>query len=210
MPYICRPMQQLITSGVLERSISWDAYLQLMKDVVASPNPPGVYADEKMHRYTQSNLERTNLVLDKMVLNQKLYNALSELKGDWVWLVLSEPWCGDASWGTTALYILSTATEHIDFRILLRDTNLDIMQGYQTNGGNAIPKLVCLRKSDLAELGTWGPRPQVVQALVNEMKADASIGFKENVRRLHAWYEADMTNSIQDEILDLVREWRDK
>lgn len=201
-------MQQSITREVLERTITWDAYLQLMKDMVASPI--GVYADEKMHRYTQSNLERTELVLDKIVLNQKLYNALSELKEEWVWLVLSEPWCGDASWSLTALHILTTATENIELRILLRDTNLPVMEAYQTNGGNAIPKLVCLRKSDLAELGTWGPRPQVVQALVNEMKADPSIDFKENVRRLHAWYTDDMTNSIQGEILDLIREWKTK
>lgn len=201
-------MQQLITQEVLERTITWDAYFQLMKDMVAKP--VGVYADEKMHRYTQSNLARTELVLDKMVLNQKLYNALSELKVEWVWLVLSEPWCGDASWGLTALHILSTATENIELRILLRDENLPVMEAYQTNGGNAIPKLVCLRKSNMAELGTWGPRPQVLQALVNEMKADPSIDFKENVRRLHAWYEADMTASIQDEILDLIREWKTK
>ena len=201
-------MPQLITRDVLERSLNWDAYFQLMKEMVAQP--VGVYADEKMHRYTQSNLQRTELVLDKMVLNQKLYNALSELKDEWVWLMISEPWCGDASWGATALHILSTATENIDLRILLRDTNPDIMQAYQTNGANAIPKLVCLRKSDLAELGTWGPRPQVLQALVNQMKADPSIEFKENVRRLHAWYEADMTASIQDEILDLIREWKTK
>lgn len=201
---------QPITPTILEQAIDWNTYFQVMKDMVASPNPPGVYADPKMQRYTESNLKRTELVLDKMVLNQKLYNALSELKEEWIWVVLTEPWCGDASWGTTALYLIASATDNIAFKLLLRDTNLDVMASYQTNGGNAIPKLVCLRKSDLAELGTWGPRPALLQSLVNEMKAEAGITFTESVRRLHARYEEDMTVSIQDELLDLVKDWKSK
>lgn len=203
-------MQQLITHTILEQAIDWDTYFKLMKDMVASTNPPGLYADPKMQRYTESNLQRTNLVLDKMVLNQKLYNALSDLQEEWVWLVISEPWCGDASWGMTALHLIASATDKIELKILLRDEYPQIIAAYQTNGGNAIPKLVCLRKHDMAELGTWGPRPQILQHMVNAMKADPSIDFKENVRRLHAWYEEDMTGSIQDEILDLVREWKSK
>lgn len=203
-------MQQVITPAVLEQAIDWEAYFKLMKDMAVSANPTGVYANPKMQRYTQSNEERTNKVLDKMVLNQKLYNALSELKEEWIWLVISEPWCGDASWGTTALYILSTATDNIEFKILLRDSHPDIIQAYQTNGGDAIPKLVCLRKNDLAELGTWGPRPALLQNLVNEMKAEEGITFMDSVRRLHAKYEEDMTASIQDEMLDLIRDWKTK
>lgn len=201
---------QPITPTVLEQAIDWEAYLQLMKDMVASPNPPGKYADPKMQRYTESNLQRTNKVLDKMVLNQKLYNALSELNEEWIWLVISEPWCGDASWGTTALYLIASATDNIELKLLLRDDHTDVIEAYQTNGGNAIPKLVCLRKSDLAELGTWGPRPALLQNLVNDMKAEPNITFMESVRRLHARYEEDMTLSIQDEILDLVKDWKSK
>lgn len=201
---------QPITPTILEQAIDWEAYLQLMKDMVASPNPPGKYADPKMQRYTESNLERTNKVLDKMVLNQKLYNALSELNEEWIWLVISEPWCGDASWGTTALYLIASASDNIEFKLLLRDTHMDIITAYQTNGGNAIPKLVCLRKRDMAELGTWGPRPQILQNKINEFKQDTAFDFKDSVRRIHAWYEEDMTVRIQDEILDLVKEWKSK
>jgi hypothetical protein len=208
--YICLQMEQIITTDVLARAMDFDSYLALTKVIVNDPAPTGAYSNEKTHRYTRSNLERMEKVLQNIVLNQKLYNALSDLDEDWVWVVLSEPWCGDASWGTTALYIISTASEHVDFKILLRDTNPDVMQAYQTNGGDAIPKLICLRKRDMKVLGTWGPRPAVLQVIINAYKSSADFDYKENVRRLHAWYEQDMTAAIQDELIDLVKEWKEK
>jgi hypothetical protein len=200
-------MPQLITRDTLAHALTFDAYIRLTESIVSNPSPGGKYQNEKTHRYTRSNLERMNKVLDTMLLNQKLYNQLSELKEKWTWLVLSEPWCGDASWGTPALYIISTATENIDFKILLRDENPEIMKGYQTAGGDSIPKLVCLRTEDLHELGTWGPRPQLLQNIVNATKGKPDIDYKEIVRQLHAWYEDDNTNSIQDEITVLVKQW---
>src|ERR1019366_4964252 len=116
-------MESLITNEVLNKTLSFDEYLALTKSIVESPPPTGTYQNEKTLRYTRSNLERMNKVLQNMVLSQKLYNLLGELKEEWIWLVLSEPWCGDASWGTPALYMISTGTDKVDFKILLRDQN---------------------------------------------------------------------------------------
>jgi hypothetical protein len=106
--------------------------------------------------------------------------------------------------------MIASVTERIDFRILLRDTHTDVMQAYQTNGSDSIPKLVCLRKSDLSELGTWGPRPAVLQNIVMQFKNDPAFEYRESVRRIHAWYEEDMTRSTQDELTLLVKQWMDK
>ncbi len=201
-------MQQLITEEVLKRTLNFDQYMELTKTIVANPNYGGMYANEKTHRYTRSNLERMDKVLQHITINQKLYNALTDLDEDWVWLVLSEPWCGDASWGTPALYIFSTASEKIDFRILLRDENPEIMKAYQTEGSDSIPKLICLRKCDLKELGNWGPRPQVLQQMIMQWKDTPGLDYRESVRQLHAWYDEDMTRSIQDEMIDLLKAWK--
>ena len=150
-----------------------------------------------------------NKVLENTVISQRLYNQLSELKEDWIWLVLSEPWCGDASWGVPALYLISSSSEHIDFKILLRDEHMDIMEAYQTNGSNSIPKLICLRKKDLKELGTWGPRPAMLHEMVMKWKNEPGLDFKENVRQLHAWYEADMSKTIMEELSILVKQWKE-
>ena len=148
--------------------------------------------------------------MQNMVLNQKLYNLLSDLKQPWFWLVLSEPWCGDASWGTPALYIIASASEQITFKILLRDSHPEIMTKFQTESSDSIPKLICLRKSNLEVLGTWGPRPSILHQQVMTFKNHAQFDYKESVRKIHAWYEKDMTRTTQEEITDLVKIWREK
>lgn len=199
---------QAITPQILEQALSFDAYLQLTKDIVEEKIPrAGLYQADNTFRYTRSNLERMRKVLDQTVLSQKLYNLLSDLEEEWVWLVLSEPWCGDASWGTPALYIIASATDKIDFRVLLRDQYPEIMKAYQTEGSDSIPKLICLRKRDLKELGSWGPRPKVLQQIVLEGLNKPDFNYRDSVRAIHAWYEQDMAKSIQNELVDLIKEW---
>jgi hypothetical protein len=214
LPLYCKfaPVRSAaITDLVLTESISFDEYLQLTKDIVNEKIPrSGIYLTDNTFRYTRSNLERMNIVLDKIVLNQKLYNLLSELDEKWLWLVISEPWCGDASWGTPALCMIASACDNVDFRILLRDTHPEIIKAYQTAGTDSIPKLICLRRRDMKELGTWGPRPEALHKMVLKFKDDPSFDYRESVRRLHTWFEEDMTKSIQDEMIDCVKQWRDK
>jgi hypothetical protein len=200
-------MSRIITNSTLENSISFDEYMTLTRNIVNSDEPSGMYANTSTHRYTRSNLERMQKVLDNMVVNQKLYNTLSDLQTEWIWVVITEPWCGDASWGTPALYTISLCSDKIDFRILLRDDNTGVMKAYQTAGTDSIPKLICLRKNTLEEIGTWGPRPQELHALVLSLKNNPIIDYREGVRALHSWYEQDMTKSIQEEILFEVKKW---
>lgn len=202
-------MQQArILESLLTSALSFEDYLQLTKDIVEEKVArTGLYQADNTFRYTRSNLERMNKVLNNIVLSQKLYNALSDLKEEWVWVVISEPWCGDASWGTPALAVIASATDKIDFKILLRDTNPDVIKSYQTAGSDSIPKLICIRKRDWAELGTWGPRPQVLHQQVLAKKNSPDFDYKESVRAIHAWYEEDMTKTIQEEMIDCVKQW---
>ena len=200
----------MITNHTLARTSSFDEYMLLTESIVNNASPTGMYANASTHRYTRSNMERMKKVMNEMVVQQKLYNALSELKEEWIWLVISEPWCGDASWGTPALYMLAQCSDKIDFRILLRDENKEIMKAYQTAGSDSIPKLICLKKNDLKELGTWGPRPQVLHAQVLAMMNTPNLDYRESVRAIHKWYEEDKTASIQDELTECVKMWKEK
>jgi len=203
--------QETITDSVLAETLSFEEYLQLTDDILKEKIPrAGIYVADNTFRYTRSNQERMKKVLDNIVLNQKLYNLLSDLQEKWIWLVISEPWCGDASWGVPALCMIASANDKIDFRILLRDKHPEIIKAYQTAGSDSIPKLICLNKSDLKVLGTWGPRPKELHEMVLKFKDDVNFDYRESVRRLHAWFETDMTKSTQEEIIDCVKEWKEK
>ena len=201
-------MPQLITRQLIEQAITFESYMDLTCSIVANPTPQGLYQNPKTHRYTRSNLERMNKVLQNVVLEPKLYNLLSTLTENWTWLVLSEPWCGDASWGTPTLYLIASCSNLIDFRILLRDEHPDVMKAYKTLDSDSIPKLICLRTKDLKELGTWGPRPKLLQEMVMRWKNEPNIDYRESVRQLHDWYDKDMSREIQHEMIALIKDWK--
>lgn len=197
-------MSSVLNQEILNQAITFDAYLALTESIVAGKSDKPMYKDEKMLRYTRSNLERMRLVLNKMNLSQKLYNALSSLETRQTWVVITEPWCGDASWGTTALHVMATASDKISFKILLRDSFPELIKHYHTKGTESIPKLICLDEEH-NELWIWGPRPEALQQLIDNYRKEKEFDFRESVRKVHAWYADDMSASIQEEILQKLK-----
>lgn len=85
-------------------------------------------------------------------------------------IVLTEDWCGDAMLNIPILLRLSKKA-NIDVRMLLRDSNLDLMDQYLTNGkSRSIPIFIFIDK-DGNEFAKWGPRADVVQQFVDEKRA---------------------------------------
>lgn len=202
-------MSTNFTPAILSQSLTWDAYLKLTIEIIETEPKPAIYKDERMLKYTADNLARMKKVLEVINLESKLYNQLNELKEDWTWVCITEPWCGDAAQIVPALHVIASCSERIQFKIILRDSNLEIMDKYLTNGGRSIPKLICLKTETLEEIGTWGPRPAVIQQIVNENKDNPDLSFGEKVRMIHSWYETDKTVSLQKEFIDLIKNWKD-
>ena len=200
-------MSSPFTPSLISETISWQQYLALAQQYVNTNDKPEKYRDEKMLRYTYENVERIQRVLEQMKVETKLYNTLNTLGVKWTWVVLTEPWCGDAAQVVPALYTLSTCSENIDFRILLSDSHSDILDQFLTKGSRSIPKLICI--NELQEvIGTWGPRPAILQQLVLAQKDDTTKTFGDKVRSIHQWYEQDKTNTLQEEFVQLVKEWK--
>jgi len=120
------------------------------------------------------------------------------------WLVISEGWCGDAAFNLPMMAAIEKAMpEKIQLRLLFRDSNLDVIDTNLTDGGRSIPKLIVLSE-DLKELGHWGPRPAPLQILMKEWKSEG-LGIKELIPKVHEWYDADQTNTVQEELKMLIR-----
>jgi hypothetical protein len=200
-------MASFITPSILSQTISWAEYYATVRKYVESDDRPELYNNEKMLRYTTENLKRMDHVLQTIHIESKLYNLLTAIRTDLIWVVLAEPWCGDVSQVIPVLYTIASCSEHISFRVLQSDSHPDVLSAYLTDGSRSIPKLICLRADTLEEPGAWGPRPAGLQKIVMENKNDATLSFGAKVRMVHDWYEADKTLSIQDEFIDLVRKW---
>jgi hypothetical protein len=121
------------------------------------------------------------------------------------WLVISEPWCGDAAQVVPVLATMAAQMPGSELRLVLRDEQPELMDRYLTNGGRSIPKLIAIDRESGAERFSWGPRPQAAQELVLALREVHQGDWKAVVEELHRWYHADATRSTQREILELLQ-----
>jgi hypothetical protein len=78
------------------------------------------------------------------------------------------------------------------------------MDQYLTNGGRSIPKLICLDQQ-FQEVFIWGPRPQKIQQVVLETKAEGITDHAVLIERIQNAYNQDKTASIQFELNELLK-----
>lgn len=126
-------------------------------------------------------------------------------------IVLTEDWCGDAMLNNPVL--LKIAEEiGMDIRFILRDTNLELMDQYLTNGtSRAIPIFIFLN-SEGEEVAVWGPRAPKLQELVTSERGKLPDADSENFKdeqmamykRLTASYQEDENHwhTVADSIIE--------
>ncbi|MGF7214014.1 hypothetical protein GGR92_000154 [Spirosoma lacussanchae] len=204
----------LITSELIASALTYEQYVQLSTDLFAqgrttSDDPH--YNTPEILGYTKLNLHRMSRLNRLTVVSDELKTALAQLSEPWIWLVLTESWCGDAAQLVPVLHRIAGESDRIHLRFLLRDKNPGLMNDYLTNGGRSIPKLICLHEIPLArpayeEIGTWGPRPAGLQAHMQTWKTE-QLPLSEAVERAQRWYNEDHTQSTQAELLAAITSW---
>jgi hypothetical protein len=129
-------------------------------------------------------------------------------------IVLSEDWCGDAMLNNPILLKIAEAAG-MEVRFVLRDSNLELMDKYLTNGtARSIPIFIFINE-DGNEVGVWGPRAPEIQDFVMQKRAslpdkdaeDFQDKQKELFKNLRETYQTDaaiwqlVTNSILTTLL---------
>ena len=190
------------TKEKIEKYLSVEDYQSFFeklsrKEIVEKP-----YDNEAYFLYTEANYKRSEKIKSKVELNKKLYNELNEGIDDWTWILITEPWCGDASFIQPVIEAICIAGD-IDLKIALRDKNEELMDAYLTNGGKSIPKLVVL-DGNLKELFSWGPRPAELQAQIQDLLKNGGT-MDDKLKLAHQWYRKYGNEAIQKELLDLIK-----
>ncbi len=195
----------VISPERLATAYSYVSYRQLIDDALAQGRTTGPQQSEALTAYTVLNVQRMSR-LDKTVkLLPELAAAAAQLKEQYIWLIITEGWCGDAAQLVPVMEAVAQASAgHLRTAYVLRDDNPDLIDRYLTNGTRSIPKLVVLRADTLTEVLHWGPRPAEAQALLNRLRAEG-MAHDDYVREIHAWYAHDRTQATQRELLALVQ-----
>ena len=114
-------------------------------------------------------------------------------------LVIAEDWCGDASNTVPIIAKLTDQSPGLELRIIMRDTNPEVMDQYLTNGSRSIPIVIALDEA-FHEIGHWGPRPAELQAWV--MANRGTIPKAELYPQVRKWYARDRGETTLKEVLE--------
>ena len=189
----------VINTTILEQAMNYSAYMALTEQLVNEGRTSGPNQSEAYVYYTKLNLQRMNRLNKTIAIPTELSELIAQKAQHWTWLIITEPWCGDAAQCVPALEKLALCSSNIQTKYILRDENPEVMDAYLTNGGRSIPKLICLDEQ-LQEVFTWGPRPDVIQAVMNDLKANGVTEIAQIVEAIQKAYNDNKQAGIYDEL----------
>jgi len=193
-----------IIKNSLDKSLTYFEYRKVVSDLLSEGKSTGNVQSEDLLHYSNLNETRMNRLEKTIVITPENAERLKLLKKKYLWLVISEGWCGDAAQLLPIMHKMEVLSDNIDFKIVLRDENEALMNQFSTNGGKSIPKLIILDLETLEVLGDWGPRPKEAFDLVKNYKEKHGVLDETIKTELQMWYLHDRGLSTQNEILEMM------
>ena len=187
----------------LQNSFSFAEYRKHITNLITRGKSTGHEQSDDLLHYSELNETRMNRLEKTIVVLPEIINNLQLLDKKYIWLVLSEGWCGDAAQIVPVIHKMAEVTDKIELKIALRDDNDELIQHFLTNGGKAIPKLIVLDAETLEVVADWGPRPTGAKQLIIDYKATHGIINETAKIELQKWYLHDKGVSIQQEIVEM-------
>ncbi len=192
-------MKTLIEKSI-NKAMDYAQYNLLFKQLVDEERTTGEQTQEKID-YTKLNFSRTKRLDKTAKVSEETMEIFKNILEKQTWLVISEPWCGDAAQTLPFLNKISQLSENIDLKIVLRDENPELMNQFLTNGSQSIP-IVIILDANMNVSQIFGPRSKAATKLVIAYKAEHGViddAFKEI---LQVWYNNDKGASVVNDILE--------
>lgn len=181
-----------------ENAVSFEAYMAVAKDRVENP----VDGDDK-NEYYELGLQRMDRTLKTFKVNPDTLEKLKAKNFAGKILIISEPWCGDASATVPAVSKFFEAAGS-EVKIFLRDSDTTLIDQYLTDGTQSIPKVLILNE-DFTVKDVWGPRPKFGTQLLKKFKADeVAYPREEFYNDLQVYYAKNRGADAIEEIINLI------
>ncbi|MBE8713167.1 thioredoxin family protein [Sphingobacterium hungaricum] len=182
--------------------MKFDEYLDYFESILNNPEEHEVYKKEDYLNYTKLNWARMNRWLKKFTPSETILSEIQHISEPQHWILITEPWCGDAAHSVPQIYSIVKDNPNIDLDIQLRDSEPFLIDDYLTNGSKSIPKLI-IRNDVGHDKGIWGPRPEKLTAIFNQMKEEGK-SFDEVKEVMQKWYNEDHGEELQRELLEVL------
>lgn len=195
---------QNIIKDSLKKAISYQDYRALVKDLVVKESTTGNEKTEDLANYTMLNDRRMKRWDKTVKVDEAVKEKIANTNINQRWLVLTESWCGDAAHIMPVINKVAELNNTIDFKVVLRDENLDLMNQFLTNGGQSIPKLILIDNATNEVVNTFGPRPSEATKLVLDYKAKHGKLTPEFKEDLQGWYNKDKGQNAISDLVSLL------
>lgn len=196
---------QKIISQALESSFSYLEYRQFVSELISEGKSTGHNQTEDLLGYSKLNETRINRLEKTIKVPEEISVMLNKLDKEYIWLTITEGWCGDAAQIVPVLHKMEEASNKIDLRLVLRDDNDELMQLFLTNGSKSIPKVIILDKNTNDIVATWGPRPEPARKLIADYKKQHGVVDEPVKIELQKWYLKDKGLTTMTELVELLQ-----
>lgn len=193
-----------IISNSLDKSMSYETYRTLVSELTAQKSNTGNDKTEALAEYTMLNDRRMKRWDKTVKVSEAAKTNIEAFNKKAMWLVITESWCGDAAHIMPVINKVAELNPNIDYKVVLRDDNDDLMNAFLTNGGKSIPKLIMIDNETQEVVNTFGPRPTVATDLVNAYKAEHGKLTPEFKEDLQHWYNKDKGQAIIEDLVNLL------
>ena len=196
--------RQFFPDKRVHEGMTYKQYLEMTKVESVNTNTDLLTVEEKERsEIIKLNIHRMNRIDKSYEPGIDIRDEIDKITDHQLWMVITENWCGDSAQNLPYIAGIASLNKNIELKIILRDSNPDIMDNYLTSGTRSIPKLVAF-DDEGNELFQWGARPKAAQELVSDLKAQ---GFDKKyfLEKLHSWYARNGGADIEKEILLLIK-----
>lgn len=185
-----------------EEMITWEDYVSRFETLLKSSTPENPYDNKDYFNYLKLNNSRQKRWLKTAHINSELEEKIKAIDQPLTWIVITEPWCGDAAHTIPYIKLAADLNPLIKLRFMWRDQPPYLIESYLTNGGKSVPKLI-VRDEENRDIFNWGPRPEPCQRIYMDLKAK-NADFETQKITLQEWYNRDKGATFQQELLDIL------
>lgn len=146
-----------------KKAVVFEEYLKETERRIKAQDP-----QDEHNEYYELGLQRIHRTLKTFKRDEEALEKLTAKNFNGKILIISEPWCGDASATVPALAEFFKGKNEL--RIFFRDSDTSLIDQFLTDGSQSIPKVLILNE-DFSVKNIWGPRPAFGQDLLKKFKA---------------------------------------
>ncbi len=190
---------------IFSESLKYKPYRDHVDELIIKGKTTGVNQEERLIEFTKLNVHRMNRIDKSVQVEESAVAVFSNLKNTYKMLLIGDAWCGDCAQILPVLEkIAESSGGKIEMSIISRDTFPNLIEAFQTNGANAVPKVLIFDETKSRVLSTWGPRPKPAQDIMLNWKANKdTISWEQFENDLHLWYARNRGVVIIEEMLGL-------